>query len=455
MDNYDLENIYEIFGDDYKIKISPMNNQLYKNISTYINFANCERKLRENPKYSSSNFSIFQIELSNLYESSLINEVEYAVFNEKRENIDLSVCKDEKIEINYEIKNTSLINISKINYYSEQGIDIFNSKHQFFNDICYPYSEEDSDIILQDRITDIYENYSLCEKNCNYEGINTTLNTIKCECSVKTYTDTTVEEPKLNEIIIGTFTKSNIGVIKCYNLVFNIKNKINNIGFWIYTILVLLHIPTFVYYIVYNITSIKKYISNELKKFNYVSVDPNKKKDKKSRDKKSHAPKKLKKIKSNDINLYDKRNKQKNKYKANISSISDLNYNLSSEKMNNLKSKSRKGRDKLIINENDKKRKKKEKEKNKNKKDIKNPSLVLDFKVTNKNYINIIKNKEKNKEKINDKKKDKNKEKENTNFETKNPNNPQKIKFSSKNYYLIQMDADNTTSIVPPNSTFI
>ena len=73
MENYDLKNIYEIFGDDYKIKISPINNQLYKNISTYVNFTNCEKKLREHPTYSSSNFSLFQIELYNLYENTLVN----------------------------------------------------------------------------------------------------------------------------------------------------------------------------------------------------------------------------------------------------------------------------------------------------------------------------------------------------------------------------------------------
>ena len=458
IEDYDLGNIHEIFGDDYKIKISPINNQLYKNISTYINFANCEKKLRENPKYSSSNFSIFQIELYNLYENSLTNEVEYAVFDENKEMVDLSVCKDEKIEINYEIKNTSLINISKINYYSEQGIDIFNSEDEFFNDICYPYSEEDSDIILQDRITDIYENYSLCENNCDYGGINTTLNTIKCECSVKTYSDTTVEEPKLNEIIIDTFTKSNIGVIKCYNLVFNIKNKVKNFGFWIYTILVLLHIPTFIYYIIYNITSIQNFIFEELRKFNYVAhgSNPIKKNEKKPKEK-NNKEKKNKKLKNNDINIYNKEKKHKNKLKENISSSIDLNKNMSSSKIN-LKSNSKKNKDNLIIKEKAKKRKKKEKEKNR--KDGKNPSLLLNFKVMNQNYINIIKKKDKKKDKNKKKDKDTNKDKKNKikKFETKNTNKiskPKKIKFSSKTYYLIQMDADNTTSIIPPNSNMI
>ena len=44
-----------------------------------------------------------------------------------------------------------------VNYYSDLGIDIFNSKDSFFNDICYPFSNENSDIILKDRILDIYK----------------------------------------------------------------------------------------------------------------------------------------------------------------------------------------------------------------------------------------------------------------------------------------------------------
>ena len=217
-----------------------------------------------------------------------------------------------------------------------------------------------------------------------------------------------------------------------------------------------MHIPTFVYYFIYNITSIKKYISNELKKFNYAShnSNPNKKRDKKSKDKKSHDERK-KLIKNNDLHIYAKRNKHRTKLKDNISSTFNLNNNLSSDKMNNLKSISIKSKDKLIIKEKDKNDKKR---KRKNKKDNKNPPLLFNFKVMNKNYINIIKNKDKNKnkEKINDKRK--NKDKENKNFETKNPNKiakPPKIKFSSKTYYLIQMDANNTTSIIPPNSNMI
>ena len=54
MENYDLDIIYEIFGRDYNIKISPINAREYKNISTYINFANCENILRKENNISSS-----------------------------------------------------------------------------------------------------------------------------------------------------------------------------------------------------------------------------------------------------------------------------------------------------------------------------------------------------------------------------------------------------------------
>ena len=46
MENYELDKIYEIFGNEYNAKISPINTNIYKNISTYINFANCENILK-------------------------------------------------------------------------------------------------------------------------------------------------------------------------------------------------------------------------------------------------------------------------------------------------------------------------------------------------------------------------------------------------------------------------
>ena len=428
MKNYDSDKIYEIFGDNYKVKISPLNERTYKNISTFIDMKNCENILRQNSELSSSNFSLFQIEILNIDENSLINGVEYSLFNEKDEKIDLSACKDETITIHYQIKNESFINITKINYYAEQGIDIFDNQAEFFNDICYPYSEDDSDMILKDRISDIYENYSLCENNCDYEGINETSGTIICSCSIKTEVDTVIEMPEIYTVILDTFTDSNFGVIKCYSLVFK-TDKLDNIGFWIFTILVLVHIPIFILYFIHNINPIQKYITDELKKFNYFIKSANPIKNKSGKI--SEKTKKIKVTDNNEIKIYKKKKLDGSKVKSEITSNLSFSKNMSSVKIPNLNQNNINSKHNLNKKENKKKDNK--------------PVLLVNYKVMNKNYINIVK-KEKNQ---------KNKSKKDSPKFTQKTPKKSKIKFTPDKYFLIQIDADNTFPIKPPNSNII
>ena len=56
-------------------------------------------------------------------------------------------------------------------------------------------------IQLNDRLTDIYQNYSLCENNCQFNSINLTRNTASCNCSVKTYSKNEVEKPNGSRFI--------------------------------------------------------------------------------------------------------------------------------------------------------------------------------------------------------------------------------------------------------------
>ena len=428
MKNYDDDKIYEIFGDNYKVKISPLNERTYKDISTFIDMKNCENILRQNDEFSSSNFSLFQIEIFNLDESSLINGVEYSLFNEKNEKIDLSVCKDETIKIHYQIKNESFINTTKINYYAEQGIDVFDNQAKFFNDICYPYSEGDSDMILKDRISDIYENYSVCENNCNYEGINATSGTITCSCSIKTEVDTVIEMPEIYTVILDTFTDSNFGVIKCYSLVFK-TDKLDNIGFWIFTILVLCHIPIFILYFIHNINPIQKYITDELKKFNYLISAANPIKNKNGKI--SEKTKKIKVTDNNEIKIYKKKKLDGSNVKSEITNNLSFSKNISSVKIPNLNQNNINSKQNLNKKENRKK--------------DNNPVLLVNYKVLNKNYINIVK-KEKNQ---------KNKSKKDSPEFTQKKPKKNKIKFTPDKYFLIQIDADNSFPIKPPNSHII
>ena len=152
-------------------------------------------------------------------------------------------------------------------------------------------------MVLNDRVNHIYQNYSLCESNCEYDKINLTDNLVTCHCSVKTNTDITEKPFRLDTLIRNSFEDSNIAVMKCYNLVFNFKNKSRNIGFWIFTVLTALHIPNFIYYFIYNITPIRKFIFNEMSKFHYLYIKSN--------------PKKKKRTNIYNLNLKDLDNKEK------------------------------------------------------------------------------------------------------------------------------------------------
>ena len=215
MKECEIDNVYEIYGNDYNIKISPINTKEYKNISTYVDLLSCEDDLRKYYKISKNKIlTIFQIEISKKNPNSLINQVEYAIFDDQANQLNLSVCSEDSIKICYSIVNSSLLNISTISHFNENGVDIFNIKDNFFNDICYPYSEGSSDLIIKDRIKDIYQNYSLCDSNCEYEKINIQNMTITCNCRVKSKVETKIEEPTFDIIVFNVFKFSTFEIIK-------------------------------------------------------------------------------------------------------------------------------------------------------------------------------------------------------------------------------------------------
>ena len=66
--------------------------------------------------------------------------------------MDLSLCDNIEIPIKYKIKNTSILKLNEASYFKNMGIDFFNLEDEFFNDICYPYSDNNksSNMILSD-----------------------------------------------------------------------------------------------------------------------------------------------------------------------------------------------------------------------------------------------------------------------------------------------------------------
>ena len=263
---------YELKGDDYSIKVSPMGQK--QEGSTSIDFQECETKLRSYYNLSNTSvLSVFQTETTNSNNKSLTNKVQYVVYDENNTLLNLSVCEGQKISISYAIKSDSDFSLTNYAKFEKLGIDILNSSDPFFNDICYSYSDGSSDMILSDRINDIFQNYSLCDSGCKYEGLNSSSGTVTCSCDVD-YSDSDSdddddESTNLQTIILSLFSDSTFGVIQCYKLVFS--PQASNIGFWVFLLIILGHVPLYVWFFKKGDSQIKFYIKGEMEKYHYLT----------------------------------------------------------------------------------------------------------------------------------------------------------------------------------------
>ena len=105
---------------------------------------------------------------------TVVDQVEYQIFDEYNDKVDISVYDTIEIPIEYKIKDTSLLKLDDVLNFKNMGVDVFNLKDDFFNDICYAYSDNDtsSDMLLFYRVSDIYRNVSVCGEGCEYQLFN-------------------------------------------------------------------------------------------------------------------------------------------------------------------------------------------------------------------------------------------------------------------------------------------
>ena len=265
-------NIYNIVGNKYNIKISPIGNKQ----GTYIEFLSCEDKL--NNLYTLNNLILVQVEVNMNEENSLTNKIFYSIFDENKNEVDLSICSNDHIKINYKIKDNSPLNTTMVLNFANMGVDILNINDPFFNDICFVYSINNLDVILKDRVKYIYQNYSFCDSDCTYENINLEKNIISCSCSINHLDNIQKNDAIMlifKEKILSTLQKSTFGVIKCYKLVFT-KSKLRNIGFWAFCTGLILRFIIATNYFINGISPIKKYITEEMIKYHYISKEDDK-----------------------------------------------------------------------------------------------------------------------------------------------------------------------------------
>ena len=236
-------------GDDFIFQSFPADQEMSPTDgASVIDFSNCIEILKQNPQYENSNFTVVKFDIDR--ENSTVKQVEYKLLDEKGNEVPLELCQNETIEIKYTLDPTTPgIDFEKVKELAESGIDIFDPDSPFFNDICVPYtSSNGTDIPLKDRRKDLMQNISLCEEGCTYKSFNAVTYEVVCDCNIKE--DFSFDEKELDVPSFKTLVDStNINIIKCYKLLLNFDNYIDNIGFFIYLgVFLLLVALIFIYY---------------------------------------------------------------------------------------------------------------------------------------------------------------------------------------------------------------
>ena len=151
----------------------------------------------------------------------------------------------------------------------ELGYNMFDINDPFYQDICTPYkSSGKTDMILYDRIEDIYNNDDAqCQSNCQFSGYLFNSQYINCTCNVDTNEEKSLvkEEKfmpkKLYESFFEVLKYSNYKMLRCYKLIGKKRMITKNIGNMILIIFLIIYIISLICYIIRGINP----LNNKLK----------------------------------------------------------------------------------------------------------------------------------------------------------------------------------------------
>ena len=245
-----------------------------------------------------------------------------------RQKLNLSYCENTKAKVYVpyamDEKTEELYNNIK-----EQGYDPLDEWDKFYREICTPYSSENgTDVLLDDREEFIYTslvNASLCPDGCNYSEFYAQKKFIKCECVTNTSGIEVLDLEHISGKNIGnsflsTLQSTNWKVMRCYNLVFNLKIFVHNLGSILILILFVIYVLFIVYFCHKEIEPLKVKVSKilfkesneQIEKEKYISSNYKIKTEPKSKDKikyhKNHNPPKKAKSRhaNSELTNYDK-----------------------------------------------------------------------------------------------------------------------------------------------------
>ena len=188
-------------------------------------------------------------------------------------NYDFSFCHEDPILLENEINFSNLkypnsndkINIEKIIYGRQLGIDLFDPSSKFLKDICFKFkSEKGTDVPLESRLEDYYQNITFCNDNENshYISYNYSSNTstFNYRCAIGYYKSENDKSSYLDTIdteLKSIVSISNIKIIKCYKSILVLKDIIRNYGGMICIFVIIYQIICFLIFCFCGIKSIE------------------------------------------------------------------------------------------------------------------------------------------------------------------------------------------------------
>ena len=345
-----LKNIYDgnnvkINTKNVKIQISNIDEQKNTKELSNVYLGECEKQLKL--KYcKSDNDSLILLKFDIKPENEKSTFVVYEVFEPYlKSQIDLNQCLQNKILIDIPIKFDTKIE-SIYESLSNSGYNLFDKNNSFYNDICTTYTTQNgTDILLYDRRMDIYQstiNISLCQEGCKFIHYDSKMKKAKCECPKQIHEIINVNLSNINfdqNYIIEKFKEvlknSNFRVLKCYNLVFNSKLFIKNIGSIFMTLIIFLFLILIVIYIFISYKKIhfftKEIIANNFGNNQENEINKGNNNEKNLQEK---SPRKKKRVK--------KKKKLRRKISSNYPKNNKNNINFPPKKGKQIKEKNRK-----------------------------------------------------------------------------------------------------------------
>ena len=247
---------------------------------TYIYLDECTDKLKEYYNLrKEQQFYIISVDSLTKWSNKSTHDFYFNLYLDNGTQIeDLSPCYNSPIYISSSIIKLDLVNFEYAEIFEEQGYDIYNLTSDFYNDKCTSANIKGNDIIIKDRIKDIYPyNVSFCPNDCYLYKTEIKTKRFNCSCNISFIIDNlpskNKKESELNiqanvSYLYFLLDKLNYKVFLCPRIIkkSTYKDYLNNIGFLIGTTITIFNIVCFFLLYYYFLFEIREEAYKSIKK---------------------------------------------------------------------------------------------------------------------------------------------------------------------------------------------